>query len=245
MIPVFTLFLSLFNTILPHHLEAYSENRAFSDRTFVIVANGEIDINLLREQPSSSVMIALDGAANCFYKEGLVPDFILGDMDSIEEKTALHFKELEVSFLFREDQEHTDLEKGILFCDQMKAHRIIILGALNGERTDHLFGNLSCLKKYHSSTRALSIHTSKEIIEFLKDQEVCIHAETGSKFGLIGFSEAIAYSHGEGKISGLQWELDAFPLKLGVTESVCNIVVSPRVWIRIEGEALMIRQRFH
>ena len=211
---------------------------AFASNTCLIIANGSFDkklvLNLINKKPT---IVALDGAANNLIRTNIVPDYILGDFDSISDHAENYFKNKDVPFISTPDQNHTDLEKGVLFCKEKGAKEILITCALGGDRTDHLFGNLSLLRRQYDKTKTTKIQilTNGEVIEFLKNETIEFTAPKGEKFGLFGFPKATASS------KGLMWELDNYPLELGFKESSCNILKDSEVQITVKGEALMIR----
>lgn len=216
-----------------------SQSLAIDTDTFILVANGPFETEVvasLLENPHFTIVV-LDGAANHFYEQGFTPHYILGDFDSIQKSSYRHFQKANIEFVHTPDQNHTDLEKGIQFCAKQGAKKIIIVCALGGERTDHSFANLSLLKKHHGKPYRVCIHTPKEIIEFLKDEERTIQGRLDDKFGLFGFPQARGWS------KGLVWELNNYPLKLGGKNSACNVLRDEIVFLKVQGEALMMRPR--
>ena len=150
-----------------------------------------------------------------------------------------------VTFIRAKSQDYTDLEKGILFCLSRKAYPnepidVQIICALGGERSDHTITNLFFLKKYNKKKYPelnLSILNADETIQFLKDETISIPSVVGGKFGLFGFPAAHA------SCKELAWPLDNMRLEMGISESVCNKVISSPLNINIQGEALLIITR--
>ena len=205
---------------------------------YVIIANGPSSSNnLARKYKEEATIVALDGAANHLVGTDLTPHFILGDFDSITQKTKKHFQDLKVSFISRPDQSMTDLEKGIQFCAQRGAKTITVICALGGDRNDHSFSNLSLLRRHHGKDYKIALETEREVIEFLKNEVAVRKASVGGKFGLFGFPKAIA------TVDALEWPLNNFPLEMGWQESACNTVKESLIKICISGEALVIWPR--
>ena len=216
----------------------FASHTIFANNTCLIIANGHFDkklvLNLITKHP---LVVALDGAANNLIRTDIIPNYILGDFDSISDHAESYFKGKDVPFISTPDQNYTDLEKGILFCKEKDTKEILITCALGGDRTDHLFGNLSLLRRQYDKTKAtkIKILTANEVIEFLKNETIEFKGPKGEKFGLFGFPKATASS------KGLMWELDHYPLELGLKESACNILKDSTIQITVKGEALMIR----
>ena len=212
--------------------------KTLANDTCLIIANGHFDKKLVLKLASQKPnIVALDGAANNLIYTDIVPNYILGDLDAISDHAEDYFKDKKVPFISIPGQEHTDLEKGIVFCKEKDAKEILITCALSGGRADHLLGNLSLLKKHHDNTKSVKVKilTTSEVIEFVQNETVEFEGPKGQKFGLFGFPKAVANS------KGLAWELHDYPLELGVQESSCNILKISTVSITVDGESIMIK----
>lgn len=210
---------------------------------WTIVANGSpLSIEELQERTNNRKTVYLDGAVNCLKSLNLYPDCILGDFDSIDdlaywgvikERSLPYIGNFGVSIIPAEDQNHTDLEKGILYCDSKGADSIQIVQATGG-RMDHLLGNLGLLKKYHRPNRELILLTENEQIHFLRDQEISIEGGIGGPCAILGYPEANITT------SGLAYNSSSYLVKLGMQESICNAINEHKASISVEGEALVI-----
>lgn len=63
--------------------------------------------------------VTVDGGTNSWYRfsqdEGcLLPDFVTGDFDSVEQSILSHYRNLGVSIVCTPDQNHTDFTKAVL-----------------------------------------------------------------------------------------------------------------------------------
>lgn len=202
----------------------------------------------LLNMSKNRMLVALDGVADDLKKYKIYPHVILGDFDSIKNKEFWGIKEtfheidnssapykgnFDVLIVPAKDQDHTDLEKAILFCDKQKASSIIILNATGG-RMDHTLGNIGVLRKYHKKERPLAIYTRTEKIEYLKDGSTTIHGKPGDNVAIMGYPEAFMTTE------GLAYNGKNFQLKLGLQESTCNSLAQNKATIDIQGEALVI-----
>lgn len=117
-----------------------------SEELTVILADGDfpaspIPLGILKR---ASYIVCCDGAAASLAGLGIIPDAIVGDLDSLPEKFKAHFADRLVHV---KDQETNDLTKAFNFCCAQKRKNIVILGA-TGKREDHTLGNLSLLAEY-------------------------------------------------------------------------------------------------
>lgn len=217
--------------------------------SWVIVANGPtINSDQLKERLKNRKILVLDGAANRFKDLGLYPDYILGDFDSVEDPAywgiSTLFSELGdealpysgnfgTTIVPAKDQNHTDLEKGILFSDKLNASSIHIVQATGG-RMDHTLGNLGALKKYYKPERELVLITETEQIFYLCNQAIAIEGGVGGHCAVMGYPKAFMTT------TGLAYNGKDYLVELGVQESTCNMIEDPNATISIQGEALII-----
>ena len=145
-------------------------------KSFTIIADGPfLEQALLEATTKNRTVVALDGAANHLRAFNIKPDVILGDFDSINPASqafyGIHqtFKDLKdqeepyiglhgVRIVPQLDQNLTDLEKAILYCDEHQATNIIILCA-SGGREDQHEGMKIALKHYYKRHRPMMAHS--------------------------------------------------------------------------------------
>ena len=112
----------------------------------VILANGDFPVHKTPFQflLNAEKIICCDGATQNLLNAGIIPDFIIGDLDSISEDIKKKFSSI---IIHSADQESNDLTKAFIFCIENNLKEITILGA-TGKREDHTLGNLSLLADY-------------------------------------------------------------------------------------------------
>jgi thiamine pyrophosphokinase len=117
-------------------------------KSVLIIANGESPgDDVLRELVSKSdIIIAADGGSKLCYQKNINPDFIIGDLDSIEKPILDHFRYCEIIKIA--DQDSHDLEKAIRFSQTLKPEIVRITAAF-GKRFDHSLANLLLLQKQY------------------------------------------------------------------------------------------------
>ena len=130
-------------------------------KSVAIVCNGqfprkEYPLYLLR---SADVVVCCDGALQALEKRGIVPDVVIGDLDSVCGRALKRFpgRVVRVS-----DQETNDLTKAFSFVlEEVPDVDTIHILAATGCREDHTLGNLSLLMEYESrwglSARGISV----------------------------------------------------------------------------------------
>lgn len=109
-----------------------------SNDPVLLVGGAPVDEALLQRLARDRPLVAADSGANTAFKAGLVPDLVLGDLDSIERLDEVR-RRTEVVHL--PDQNTTDLEKSLACID---APAILGLGFL-GARFDHSLAALHAI----------------------------------------------------------------------------------------------------
>ena len=133
----------------------------------------------------------------------------------------------------KKDQNHTDLQKAIMYCDENRAERIDIVCA-TGARMDHTLSNIRVLRKMYRLERPIFIHTESQTLEYVKDGKTLIKGEIGDYCGILAFPDAQFTS------TGLVWDGDNYQLKSGFSDSISNELKDKEANIKIEGEALVV-----
>ncbi|MEK7597749.1 MAG: thiamine diphosphokinase [Patescibacteria group bacterium] len=177
-------------------------------------------------------LIAADGGVKHILKLGLIPNVIIGDMDSIDPKLLKKFK----SIKYPRKKDKTDFELSIDYCLKNKFQEIIIFGIL-GDRIDHLIANIFLLAKVQTENQSIKIKIiegKKEI--FILNKEININGKVGDEISIIPVSEKL-----EGiTTNGLYYRLIDDTLLFGSTRGVSNIMNKTAAKITIsKGVALV------
>lgn len=135
-----------------------------------------------------ALIICADGGANAAYKIGILPDLLIGDMDSVKPEIL---KEYQISGVeikkYSTHKDETDTELAVNYCIEKEVSRVILFGAL-GSRLDHSFGNiylLNCLLK--KKILAEMVNESNRI--FLVENSVEIDVEIGDTVSILSYTD--------------------------------------------------------
>jgi thiamine pyrophosphokinase len=145
----------------------------------VIVANGEFPTHPfpLDKLDKAVSILACDGAADTLINHDIVPDIIIGDIDSLSNENKLKYKDRIIEIA---DQSQNDFRKTLNYARDNNINNITIIGA-TGKREDHTLGNIFSLLDYKDLKIKLltdtgvfrCIHESQKIESF-KGQQVSI-----------------------------------------------------------------------
>lgn len=120
------------------------------EKRIVILANGEfpshpVPLEILKR---AEFIICCDGAADSLLSEGMEPDLIIGDLDSLNKQNKDRFND---RVILIPEQETNDLTKAFEHSLSLNPSSITILGA-TGKREDHTIGNISLLSLFGEKT---------------------------------------------------------------------------------------------
>jgi thiamine pyrophosphokinase len=202
------------------------------EKTYLIIANGELVRNCLEEIDHSKIdfIVALDGAVNKALQYGIQPDIVIGDLDSIPSDLPKQLPDTE--FLYEPSQDKNDLEKALIFCQQEKAQRLILLG-LTGGRADHFLNNFSVLARYMDSFNLEIFDHHFEI--FLVTRSFKFNGAEGQIISLIPIGKVTGIT-----TRGLKYSLKEENLEFGIREGLSNVIINNPVEISIKTGLLII-----
>lgn len=112
----------------------------------VVIADGQFPqsesvLELIRD---AGEVICCDGAVRKALANGFTPDYIVGDLDSLDEKYKVQFADRLYPI---PEQDTNDLTKAVRFTRSKGIKSLLIVGA-TGLREDHTLGNISLLAQY-------------------------------------------------------------------------------------------------
>ncbi|MCX6167895.1 MAG: thiamine diphosphokinase [Ignavibacteriales bacterium] len=180
-------------------------------------------------------LICADGGANSAEKLNIIPDYIIGDLDSINPGVYdYYYEKCEIIKITR--QNDTDVEKCLKFAIKKKYDEVILLGA-TGDRLDHSFCNIGIVLKFFDKIIIKIIHHKSILTAFTgKVRLKTFPKETISIYGID--SKTKIYSH------GLKYELKNISLPFGIKESTSNVALQNEVELDIRGGIVFVIRDF-
>ncbi len=187
---------------------------------FLIFTGGDLEKGRAVEKALASFdkVIAVDSGASHCISYSLAPDFVVGDFDSIDEKTLAHVKSSEAKILnYPQEKDETDTHIAIRIAVEQGAKKISVLGGVAGDRIDHMLANILLPIQYTVPTYFVNEKTTLWLSKGPTTEEI-----TGNKedlLSLVPFSETV-----EGiQTRGLKYALENESLFLGKTRGVSNV----------------------
>ena len=180
-----------------------------------------------------SLLICADGGANTAKKFNLIPDYIIGDLDSIKPDVYRYYSDKSRIIKIKR-QNDTDVEKCLKYAIKKKYTEAVLLGAI-GDRLDHSFCNLGILLKYFDRIKVKLVHQKS----LLSVHSGNLRIETIPKeiISLYGFDEKTVITS-----TGLKYAMHKMSLPFGKKESTSNVAKGCVVNLRIaKGKIFIIR----
>ncbi len=205
--------------------------------TALIIANSILPAAAILEEccNRADLIFCADGGANRARERGIVPDFIIGDLDSILPETRAAFQSSQ--YIHRPSQYATDLEKTLQFAIAQGIQRVLLAG-ITGLRFDHQICNLNIAEKFCGRLE-IEVHDDFGIGTFLNAQQqealLSFEAFVGQQISLFAFRRA------EGIVTtGLKYPLQNESLEWAVRDGLSNEATAGEVEIRLKKGVLFV-----
>lgn len=188
----------------------------------LIVSGGNIEEELLNEIYSNykfDNIIASDKGLEILDKQGITPNYIIGDFDSIDRKILDKYtnnKNIEIRKL-NPEKDYTDTHEALKLGVEIKSIEIIILGGI-GTRIDHVLANIHILKEALENGIECKIVDSRNEIQLINKKTILKLNKNYKYISLIPLT-----TKAEGIIlKGFKYPLSNATLEIGHSIGVSN-----------------------
>ena len=183
------------------------------------------------------IVIAADGGSSLAARLHLIPNLIVGDLDSSEPAVVADFEAqgVEIRRYDHHTKSETDTELALFAALEWEPSEIVLLGALGG-RLDHSLANIFLLTNPMLGSIKVRIVDGPEEIFLAQPQSwTKIHGEVGDTVSLLPIGETASGV----RLEGLEYPLDNEPLVQGFARGISNRLTRPsgRVWV---GSGLLL-----
>ena len=211
----------------------------------IIISGGSLEHDFAAEyikkyQPD--FVIAADRGMQFCYECGIVPDYIMGDFDSVDITIEQYFhNQATVQMIpFQPEKDDTDTEIALHKAIELGCTELVILGAFGG-RMDHCIANIQILK----------LAMDKGICAYLVDRQnkLClIHQKTilrrseqyGKYVSFLPFSDQVKGIY----LIGYKYPLENYTMVKGPAIGVSNEMVEEECIVELDdGVLLMIQSK--
>ncbi len=196
----------------------------------LIVAGGDVNLSLLKKLLlSTDYVIALDRGFDYLREIEVLPNILLGDMDSIQSEVP---QEVTVQ-VFPAQKGFTDLEAGLIYAQSLHYRFLTVIG-FNGTRLDHFLSSVWLLSQTDGDVHFLDTHNRIRVLK----EKITLEKGEYSYFSVIPLSPSVI------SIDGAKYELDRKEMipesSLGLSneweESVVQVILH-------SGKALLVESK--
>ncbi|PUU94119.1 MULTISPECIES: thiamine diphosphokinase [Halanaerobium] len=210
-----------------------------SKKKALLVLNGEFDLNkkkleLIIKKEGIDFIIAVDGGSNKLKKLELLPDLIIGDLDSITEENKNHFRKEKVEIIKHPvEKDQTDSEIAVDYCKENDFEQLYLTAALGG-RIDQQLANLNLLEYIYEIDLEAKIISDKIEIAII-DQKKKFLAKEGYRLSLIPQSSTVRGL----SIKGCKYNLTNQDIFRSQSRGISNLIESEQAEVRLKSGLLI------
>lgn len=201
----------------------------------LIVLGGDAPSKALLEScmRQADLTLAADSGLAAFDAAGLMPDMLIGDMDSVAPEVLARYEGSLPEHRLNCIKDDTDGVDALDVAIRRGADQITLLGALGG-RLDHALANLMLLVRAHrQGVRAQILDEGLRIARV--DGSYVLHGARGDTVSLLPLGEA----HGV-TLNGFFYPLDGRTLTSDYPLGVSNVVTADEAFVRVEQGDLIL-----
>ena len=184
-----------------------------------------------RDISPGDYIVAADSGLETALRYGYTPDMVVGDMDSLKNKTFLDEIPSDCVKMFPEDKDQTDTEIALEVLEKKGVENVVLVGG-GGGRLDHLLGIVSIFdRKYCPDVW----YTAEEKIVCVKEKAV-ISGRRGNTVSIFPAGTEVCRM----KSTGLKWSLNNLEWEKG-DAGISNVVVeNPFTVEMLAGKVILI-----
>lgn len=187
-------------------------------------------------------IICVDGGTNYAHRLGIVPNMIIGDMDSVERSLLNHYKELNIPFKeYPRDKDKTDFHLALEELERFGIKEVMIFGIV-GTRLDHTLSALGIIRKFIRENRInlVKISLGERSDGYIFNKKIRIWGKPGEIISLIPMTEKVTGV----TTNNLKYRLDRADIYLEDSLTVSNEIEESPCSVEIEdGVILVIHHR--
>jgi thiamine pyrophosphokinase len=203
--------------------------------TFAILLGGPVSVNqrLLRQLEGARA-IAADGGIRHAGALGLLPELWVGDFDSSTDDLAIQYAEVP-RLEYPAEKSLTDGELAVQTALERGATRILLVGALGGERADHAWAHLvQAMALTAAGIQVLLTSGDEEGYPFWPGS-MQLDLPRASLFSVLGLDALDGLT-----ISNARYPLDEFHLPFGSSRTISNVAEGAVSFSLRAGRALVL-----
>ncbi len=206
----------------------------------LIVTGGNINTEFLKEtleKTEFETIIAADKGLEALNKINVMPNYIIGDFDSVNKTTLNQYKDknIEITYL-KPEKDFTDTHMAIKLAIEKRAKHITIIGA-TGTRMDHTLANIHILNETLQNNVPTEIINENNRIMLINRKAKLIKNTNYKYVSIIPLTTKITGV----TLKGFKYNIENTTINLGESIGVSNEQIEQEALIEIkEGIAILI-----
>lgn len=202
-----------------------------------VIGAGEIcknDIAQLKNKSTNDLLIAADGGILPLLEGGILPDVLIGDFDSCDEKKLVLPTDIPIRRL-NPIKDYTDMHTSIQHGLSQGFRRFFLYGATGG-RIDHTIANIQLLSWLASMGCSARMYGTDNQFDVIRDSEIRF---SSAKSGFLSVFSLTDESTGVYE-TGLKYQLENAVLKNTYPLGVSNEFIGEESCIRVGCGTLLV-----
>jgi thiamine pyrophosphokinase len=209
-------------------------------KTALIIGNGEEVNKSIINNIKYDYVICADGGLEKVKNYGMIPDIIIGDLDSTAPDVLKQYEKNIPVEKFPSEKDLTDMELAVEFAVS-KGYRSIALTGATGTRLDHTLGNIMLMEKYYKDGVNIIIIDNNNEMKIISDNaEFSIEYREGYYVSIIPITENIQGLY----LEGFKYPLNNVNVQRGSTLCISNQIKGNKGKIKLrQGTAIVFISR--
>lgn len=206
----------------------------------LIVSGGNIDITFFKEHINNNIynnIIAVDKGLETLNKLNIIPNYIVGDLDSVDRNILKLYSNSNITFhKYQPEKDYTDTDIALKLAIELGSTHITIIGG-TGTRIDHLLANI------HILCFALDKYVMCQIIDtnnkiYLINSQIKLEKNKvfGKYISLIPLTSEITGL----TLTGFKYSLHNYTLTIGKSLGISNEIIEDVANINLESGILIV-----
>ena len=190
----------------------------------------------------SAILVSIDGGSDLYKELNILPDWVIGDFDSISEDTDKWLKKNSiVRYSYKPLKDFSDFELASQKIIQEYTPTQIDLFCMQGERSDHFLLNLIICENLLDKGFNSIFHSKKEIIYLIdRNHPLTGKGNTKDLISIIPCKNMVMIQY----TKGLKYELKCEKLRRYSSRGLSNEIIEEFFEVSIlDGQAIVIQTR--
>lgn len=214
--------------------------RGMEKTGFTILLGGNLSVTeRVRKAADGTRVIAADNGMRHAQPLSLTPELWVGDFDSTDTGLLSAWPDVE-RHTFPASKAATDGEIAISQALELGAEKLVLIGALGGERTDHAFQHmLNAISLAEKGYDLTLLSGEEEAYPLVSGGEKALDLPAGSLFSVLGFSDLDGLY-----IDNARYPLNDYSLTFGTSRTISNVAEGPVRFSLKSGRAIILARPY-